>query len=346
MVEEINARAEGIRIYPKREVLVDNEDDINAVIRENFAFLKRQMTHDRIIQRLIAEDGQGAWDERMDRFSLVEMAKQDSKLKFRLEEIIADFVGVKGWHFQTEDFNFPEPTRGVISASTGISVKRLEQIDSTKQVYESDQAGTLPMKVPELIAIANAMNVTIAYLLSPSGESLEEVATVRYPEISRVSRHSTPVSSWVMWLHNLVPLDEQNPKFFERNLSYPPATTNERVRNAAIPADEVVKEIKRTQKGAQSLYDQVNNFEPLVPNDIVEPSLPLDAKERNASDIERNIVRRNTWLFIELRKVLSKSNRFGGVAKVDQIFLVGMQKVKNQCAWIMRFLRHRDGLDT
>lgn len=343
-MKEINARKAEIRIYPKGEVLVDDEGDISAVIRANFAFLKRQMTHDRIMQRLIAEDGQKAWDERVERFSLVELAKQDSKFKFRLEEIIADIVEVKGWHFQTEDFNFPEPTRAVISESTGISAKRLEQIDSTKQVYESNEPGTLPMKVPELIAIANAMNVTIAYMLSPSGESLEEVATVRYPEISRVSKHSTPISTWVLWLHNLAPLDEQNPKFFERNLSYPPESIIERARNAAIPIDEVIGEFNRTQMGGQSLYGQINNFEPPTPEQIVEPALPLEVKERSASDIERNIVRRNTWLFIELRKVVSHSNRSGAVAKVDQIFTMGMQKVKNQCAWMLRFLRHRDGL--
>ena len=342
MVEEINASAENMRRF--REQWLGREDYINTVIRENFAFLKRQMTHDRIMQRLIAEDGPEAWDEKVKRFSLAEMAKQDSKFKSRLEVIIADIVEVKGWNFQTEDFNFPEPTRAAISKKTGIPVKRLEQIDSEEQFYASGNGGGQPMKVTELIEIANAMNVTIAYMLSPSGESLGEKATVRYDEISGVSKHSTRISTWILWLHNLAPLDEQNPKLFERNLSYPHESTIERARNAAIPVDEVIGEFNRTQKGDQSLYDQINNFEPLAPEEIVEPCSPLVAKTRSESDIERNIIRRNTWLFIELRKVLNQYNRSGSTTKVDQIFTTGMQKVKNQCAWMMRFLRHRDGL--
>lgn len=119
-----------------------------------------------------------------------------------------------------------------------------------------------------------------------------------------LNENSAPISTCVLWLHNLSPLDEQDPKLFERNLSYPTALTTPRARNAAIPKDETAKEIGRTRLGNLSLYKEVENFKPLAPKEIVKSGTPLEAKTRSASKIERNVVYRNAWLFVEMRKVL------------------------------------------
>ncbi len=340
MKKEIEAEK---RVYIKRSTLkVDPEiDDLNSIMRQNFAHLKRQLTRDLVEEKLLADKGQD-WMDQLRREGLSVRASKDEPFRLNLVRHVAEISGLVYWQI-TEPLLFPEPTRKWIAKHTGITVKRLEGIDTElKTPHPSGKTtGGKPWRVDELVSIAHAMNVTVAYMLTPNKDLINVKTTLNIRGFERSPKISVRTSTWVLWLHNLVPLPRQLPSAFEKRLSFPSLSEEELSRNTPASYLEVITSIRDGHQGVWSHFKDIDNYAPLTPAQSVGLADTWHVEKRGPIDIERNLIYSANGLFVELRKLLKDSNLEDAGGTYLASFESGLGKVRNHLIWMVRYLRLR-----
>ena len=279
------------------------DTDLNSIIRENFEFLKEQMVIDACDVRFIKEDGKD-WIEKRKGKTIQEIAKSDLSIRLRLENFLGEEMGVEGWHFQSDDLDFPNPTRQWISDKTGIQVKRLENLDKPQKIYPGGgRSGGLAFTVEELVAIARATHTSIQFLLTPSATRIVSCKSSGFKlSLGKVSSTNT-ASRWILWLYSLRPLPEQSAFLFERNSSYLAGELEARTKTARPFREDVIKGIARSRYGVFSMFESVENYDPLEKRLVAKISPPSSSR---GSKLEQELweIKNTFGLFVELRKLL------------------------------------------
>jgi hypothetical protein len=341
-VKEINGKRSGKSALEIDDVL-PIDTDLNSVIRENFEFLKEQMVIDACDVRFIREDGKD-WVKKRTGKTIQEIAKSDESIRFRLESFIGEELNVDGWHFQSDDLDFPNPTREWISVKTGIPVKRLENLDKPQKFYPGGgRTGGLAFTVEELVAIARATHTSIQFLLTPSASRIASGRTFGYQSSVGKVLHASTASRWILWLYSLRPLPEQSTFLFERNGSYLAGELEARTKTAKPFRDDVIKGLARSRYGAFSMFSSVENYDPLDKNLAeVKISTPLKSKPTKAEQ-ELWEVKNTFGIFVELRKLMRDETLKSNEKLTTSRWRSGVAKLINHVVRLGRLLRLPNG---
>lgn len=301
--------------------------DVNAIIRANIAFLRRQALHDDLEARYVAEHGI-EWENEFRRRTLSFMTLKDTAMREVLTNYVREMTGDKNFNFQ-EETDWPPITLEEVVTRTRIPKPRLRSILEPKAEYGSGSAtGGQPFTVDELLALAAAFEVTPAYLLTPPREFLGAEDELRVAAVSNVDGEpAVSTARWVLWLHNLLPLPKQNPYRFERNLSYSSAFVDALPRNRKPSKDRVIDIINRTRRARASYFSQLGNFGPppkMWRVDFSAAPLVKSPRDRNLT----SIVHAN-GIFFELRKALRATE----IARLSTAS--GRRRLRNQKAKAM-----------
>ena len=337
-VKEVGRKKTG-RSALEIDDLIDVDRDLNAVIRENFEFLKEQMVIDACDVRFIREDGKD-WVKKRTGKTIQEIAKSDESIRFRLENFIGEELNVDGWHFQSDDLDFPNPTREWISAKTGIPVKRLENLDKPQKFYPGGgRTGGLAFTVEELVAIARATHTSIQFLLTPSASRIASGRPSSYQSSLGKVLHASTASKWILWLYSLRPLPEQSAFLFERNGSYLAGELEARTKTAKPFRDDVIKGLARSRYGAFSMFSSIENYDPLDKNLAeVKISTPLKSVPTKAEQ-ELWEVKNTFGIFVELRKLMRDETLKSSEKLTASRWRTGSAKLLNHLVRLGRLLR-------
>lgn len=314
------------------------EDNIDATIRANVNYLIDQMTLDIAQSKLEREFG-GEWMSK----ALVGSSPQKwldevERFRFALEQAAAEVSEVHGWHFQKGKIEeLPRPTAAWLSKRSGLSAGQINQL-----LYKQNQDGTFggkAFKVSELIVLANALNTTVQFLLTPQLTSILRDLPVSYHRGSRKRAAKTSISQWHLWLHSLAPLPEQNFYLFEKHSSHFAGYSEEKKsRNAKAGKHPTAMSAADIELGPLTAFQRLSNYTALGKKDQIEPTSPIP-KGVNHTQAELEILRANLGLFVEIRKLLRASNLDRPKTEIVKLFESGAVKVKAQLGQLMRLLK-------
>lgn len=316
--------------------------DINKVIRANLGYLKRQKMQDAVEKKWIEEFGED-WIKKFEKDTgFKEIVEDDFKLS-KLQTIVAKELGVDEWFFETGNRQLPEISRRSISEGTGISEGRLAGIDQERAVYPGGNAeGGVHMTVEELIQLANYFDVTLAHLLTPPSDFIKSVSMMKLPLQGQSYQQPIPTSTWVLWLHNLLPLPEQDDVRFERNLSYPTLTVEALGRRKKLGKEEVRKTLTETRRSRSSLIRKLADFNPLKDEDKQNPVGAIKDEAMVNTRLNGNIIFQTRGLFVELRKGIRKSVRSEPNSAYVRLVTITAEKAANYYFGMVKFLRLQD----
>lgn len=316
--------------------------DVNKVIRSNLSFLRRQLLQDTVEARWIAEHGE-VWIEKFEKSTGIREIAEDAYLYRTLESFIAQELEVDGWHFQDpENLSIPMASRKKISAGTGISEGRLTNIDQELTEYPSGASeGGQPMTVEELIRLATFFDVTVSYLLTPPSNFIKKQQCLRLPLTNAVPNREISTANWILWLHNLLPLPQQDWVRFERNLSYPSLSVEPLPKNSTPEKAVVRRTVIETRKSRVSLIRSLNDYSPLK-GKVQNPTDGLKEPSMKETRLNDNIIFQNRGLFVELRKGIRAVTRQEQPSSYLKKILHTAKKVKNFYFGTARYLRAQD----
>ncbi|AWR21311.1 helix-turn-helix domain-containing protein [Aurantimicrobium photophilum] len=320
----------------------DSPHDINKVIRANMAFLKQQVLQDKVESRWVEEHGP-QWVEKFEKSTGYKEIIEDSYHLATLEQYISEELELDGWHFQDPEKTLPMVTRKAVSEGTGISEGRLTNIDQEKTEYGTGASeGGQPMTVEELLKLAVYFDVTVAYLLTPPSDFIKKTANLKLPLSHGKAQMEISTSNWILWLHNLLPLPQQDSVRFERNHSYPSLSVEALARNALPEKVGVRRTVTETRRSRVSLVKSLKEFGPLSKTDEQNALDGLKDPEMKNTRLNDNVIFQNRGLFVELRKGIRTSVR----KEEPTSFLAKIQnsgsKAINFYFGIAKFLRAQD----
>jgi hypothetical protein len=314
------------------------EDDIDATIRTNVNYLLDQLVLDIAQANLEAEYGNDWMSSALVGSSPQKWLDEVDKFRFHLEQVASEVTEVKGWHFQKGKIEeLPRPTASWLSKRSGLSKGQISQL-----LYSQNEDGTFggkPFKVNELIVLANTLNTTIQFLLTPRLTSILSDLPVSYYKGSRKRAIKTPISQWHLWLHSLAPLPEQNFYLFEKHASHFAGYSEEKKsRNAKPGIHPTAMSAADIEIGPLSAHKRINNYLPPGKKDMIEPTSPIPSGTTH-KQAELEILKANLGLFVEIRKLLRSTNLERPKNELGKIFDSGSSKVKAQIGQIMRLLK-------
>lgn len=314
------------------------EANIDSTIRANVNYLLDQMVLDIAQAKLEAEYGSEWMSKALIGSSPQRWLDEVDKFRFHLEQAASEVSEVKGWHFQKGKIEeLPRPTASWLSKNSGLSTGQISQL-----LYKQNEDGTFggkAFKVSELIVLANALNTTLQFLLTPKLTSILRDYPVSYHQGSRRRAAKTSISQWHLWLHSLAPLPEQNFYLFEKHSSHFAGYSEEKKsRNAKAGIHPTAMSAADIEIGPLSAYKRINNYLPLGKKDMIEPTSPVPDGTTH-KQAESEILKANLGLFVEIRKLLRSTNLERPKSQLETIFDSGSSKVKAQIGQIMRLLK-------
>lgn len=314
------------------------EDDIDSTIRANVNYLLDQLVLDIAQAKLEEEYGIDWMSKTLVGSSPQKWLDEVDKFRFHLEQAASEVSEVEGWHFQKGKLEeLPRPTASWLSKRSGLSKGQISQL-----LYSQNQDGTFggkAFKVSELIVLANALNTTLQFLLTPKLTSILRDLPVSYHQGSRKRAVRAPISQWHLWLHALAPLPEQNFYLFEKHASHFAGYSEEKKsRNAKAGIHPTAMSAADIEIGPLTAYKRIENYLPLSKKDMIEPTspIPIGTSHKQA---ELEILKANLGLFVEIRKLLRSTNLERPKGQLEKIFDSGTSKVKAQIGQIMRLLK-------
>lgn len=315
------------------------ESDIDATIRANVIYLREQFVLDAAEARLEAELGSEWMSKVFKDSSPQKLLDEVERFRFHLEQIASEVTGIEGWHFQKAKIEeLPRPTTKWLSSKTGLSASKLEAL--LREKGPSGSFGGVPFKVSDLIKIANALNTTIQFLMTPQLTSILVDSPVSYYKGNRRFVTKTSISQWHLWLHALAPLPEQNFYLFEKHGShFAGYRDKERGKNAKPTKDAPALSAADIQFGPLSAYSRLNDYKSLRAADKNDVATPIKRGLTHAA-AEQEILAANLGLFVELRKLTRKTNLALPEKDLAKIFESGFGKAKSLMVQIVRNLKY------
>jgi hypothetical protein len=314
------------------------EGSINATIRANVNYLLDQLVLDIAEAKLEKEFGSEWLSTALVGSSPQKWLEEVDKYRFHLEQTAAEVTEAAGWNFQRNKIDeLPRPTASWLSKKSGLTVGQINQL-----IYRQNEDGTFGGKsftVTELIVLANALNTTIQFLLTPPLKSILLDYPVSYYKGRRRSALKTSISQWHLWIHSLAPLPEQNFYLYEKHASHFVGYQEEKKsRNAKPGIHPTAMSAADIQHGPLSSFSRLNNYSPEAKASLVGPTTPIP-KGASHKSAEIEILGANLGFFVEIRKLLRSSNLSRPNAEIEKIFESGVSKAKSQLGQIVRFLR-------
>lgn len=314
------------------------EDNIDSTIRANVNYLLDQMVLDIAQAKLEAEHGSEWLSKALIGSSPQRWLDEVEKFRFSLEQAASEVSEVKGWHFQKGKIEeLPRPTASWLSKRSGLSAGQINQL-----LYKKNEDGTFggkAFKVSELIVLANALNTTLQFLLTPKLTSILKDYPVSYHQGSRRRAPKTSISQWHLWLHSLAPLPEQNFYLFEKHSSHFAGYSEEKKsRNAKVGIHPTAMSAADIELGPLSAFKRINDYLPLGKKDMIEPTSPVPAGTTHKL-AELEILKANLGLFVEIRKLFRSTNLERPKSQLGKIFDSGALKIKAQLGQIMRLMK-------
>lgn len=314
------------------------EDNIDATIRANVNYLLDQMVLDIAQAKLEAEYGSEWLSKALVGHSPQTWLDEVDKFRLQLEQVAAEVSEVQGWHFQKGKIEeLPRPTKNWLSKRSGLSVGKIN--DLFYKEYANGNFGGKAFLVSDLVVLANALNTTIQFLLTPPLTSILKDFPVSYYKGSRSRAPKTSISQWHLWLHSLAPLPEQNFYLFEKHSSHFAGYSEEKKsRNAKVGIHPTAMSAADIELGPLSAFKRMNDYLPLGKKHMIEPTSPIPTGTTHKL-AELEILKANLGLFVEIRKLLRSTNLERPKSQLGRIFDSGSLKVKTQLGQIMRLLK-------
>lgn len=314
------------------------EENIDSTIRANVNYLLDQLVLDIAQAKLEAELGSEWLSKVLVGASPQKWLDEVERFRFSLEQAAAEVSEVQGWHFQNGKIEeLPRPTVSWLSKHTGLSKGQINQL-----LYKKNIDGTFggkAFKVSELIVLANALNTTVQFLLTPQLTSILRDLPVSYYRGSRKRVAKTSISQWHLWLHSLAPLPEQNFYLFEKHSSHFAGYSEEKKsRNAKAGIHPTAMSAADIEIGPLSAFKRINDYLPLGEKDMIEPTSPIPSGTTHLM-AEWEILKANLGLFAEIRKLLRSTNLERPKTQLGKIFDSGALKIKSQLGQIMRLIK-------
>lgn len=314
------------------------EDNIDSTIRANVNYLLDQLVLDIAQSKLEKEFGSEWLSKALVGASPQKWLDEVERFRFSLEQAAAEVSEVQGWHFQKGKIEeLPRPTASWLSKHSGLSAGQINQL-----LYKKNEDGTFggkAFKVSELIVLANALNTTVQFLLTPQLTSILRDSPVSYYQGSRKRAVKTSISQWHLWLHSLAPLPEQNFYLFEKHSSHFAGYSEEKKsRNAKVGIHPTAMSAADIEIGPLSAFKRMNDYLPLGKKDMIEPTSPVPTGTTHKL-AELEILKANLGLFVEIRKLFRSTNLERPKNQLGKIFDSGALKIKAQLGQIMRLMK-------
>lgn len=318
--------------------------DINKVVRLNLEFLEiQQLIH--LTERKFASIHGEDWMDKFKLSSLSEIAKKYPSHRFELAQAIQEINEDPNFQFAGENIEFPRLSTKKISQLTGITSSRLEDIRKEERLQGGVKKHGKPFLVEELIALANALNTTVVYLLTPPlGFINKGVTVLNFKEVTHSTSEAIPFSRWVLWLHNLKSLPSQNQVMFERVLSstsWSKVFDKTELKQPNSKASKVTTRaaIKRERYGVYSCFQELENYAPLLEEDIVDVTVDKVPNKSGAFEDEVEITMTNMEVFVELRKLFREHNLIRSLPDRKDLVEISSRKITNGFTKIFMSLR-------
>jgi hypothetical protein len=168
--------------------------------------------------------------------------------------------------------------------------------------------------------------------------SLRDVP-VSYYNLGKKGGGKTSASQWHLFIHELVPLPNQNFYLFDKHAShlagYRATEDGRSARKGFYPAASSAVDI---ELGPMSAYSKMSDYKPVAKAHQVSPDTPI-GKGVTHKDAEHQIIHATLSLFVELRKLTRRTNIERSSIDLVKIFRIGTIKIKTQIGQIIRFLK-------
>ncbi len=331
------AKSAGKSLVKFEEFFSFEESDINVTIRENVNYLIDQLILDIAEAGMEQECGPG-WIEITRGKTPQEIFDANEKFRFKLEQLASEISEVEGWHFQKGKISeLPRPTAKWLASRTGLTPSTLNSMLRGKSA--AGKFGGTPITVASLIKLANGLNTTIQFLMTPKMNSILRDVPVSYYNLGKKGGGKTSASQWHLFIHALAPLPSQDFYLFEKHAShlagYRDTENGRNAKKGFYPAASSAVDI---ELGPMSAYSKISDYKPLAKAQQVSPDTPI-GKEATHKDAEHQIIHATLSLFVELRKLTRRTNLERSSIELVEVFGIGAIKIKTQVGQIMRYLK-------
>ncbi len=320
--------------------------DINKVIRLNLEYLEIQQVIHQAEAIFSATHGED-WADKFKLSSLSAIAKSFPLQRAEIVEAIRTINEDPNFLAAGENLEFPRLSVKKTAELTGINESRLEDIRKEARLQGGVSKHGKPFLVEELIALANAHNTTLAFLLTPPIGFVGKGATnLNFEQLTHSSHQPVPFSRWVLWLHNLKSLPAQNAVLFERILSASSwAKVNEKnelKQPNSKPSQATTKAaLKRERLSEFSCYSELENYEPLSESELVDVGVNPPKVMPADFDSEIELTMTNMGTFVELRKLFREHNLIRKMPDRSVMVSIANEKVANGFSKVFMLLRER-----
>ena len=325
----------------KRRIAEQTQTNLNALVRSNVEGLLRQMTHDHVVPKLEPSmlkryKKPVAWH------TLLTLTARQPKQRARLEALVQEITGVKGWHVQGPESGYPLASLKALSERSGIPVRRLTQV-----LYPETSDETLgnQLTLAEALSLCAATNTALQQLLTPPWWSISKLEYSDLAEVDYLPTFpSTPTDRWVSWLYSLEPLPQQDEHLFERNMSHPPPLgpriddDGRRVNgNRAVDTHDVNEFDEQglfSEKSWRPQLNTLNLFEVVRPSEVSSVNPDPVRQERHLSAMY--------WIsgfLVQLRRLLRFARKRGTNKRLDVFWEVTMNNAAQLVGRLSRLRR-------
>lgn len=257
------------------------------------------------------------------------------ELRLEIIELIREINEDPNWIAAGENLEFPRLSVKKIAEMSGIPESRLEDIRKPERIQGGVTKHGKPFLVDELISLANVHNTTVAYLLTPPvGFIASDKEFLRFPQLERTNTNKITFSSWVLWLHNLVPLPVQNPVSFERILSSSSWLIEDehlsKPNTKPAPAS-ASKALTKERTGSFSCQNQLEDYSALSEDEFVDINTADKTLVTSTVlfDEQVELTMTNMSVFVELRKLFRSYNLIRHGADQKTLITNTLPKISN-----------------
>jgi len=328
----------------KKQIALETQTNLNALVRSNVEAVRRQMTHDHVVPKLEPtllkrHKKPVPWHK------LLTLTANQPKQKAQLESLVKEITGMDDWHIQGHEIDYPAASLKALSERSGIPVRRLTQV-----LYPENAEETLggQFTLGEALNLCAATNIALQQLLTPPWWATAQLDFSDLGEVDYLAKFkSVPTDRWVSWLHSLEALPQQDEHLFERNMSHPPPLgpriddDGSRVNlNRGVDyydVNELDEEGLFSEKSWRDQLDRLSVFEVRKPSELSSAHPDVVRYERHLSAMY--------WIsgvFVQLRRLLRVARRRGTSNRLDIFWEV---TVNNVAQLVGRLVRLR-GLQT
>ena len=327
----------------KKQIALETQTNLNALVRSNVEAVRRQMTHDHVVPKL-EPTLLKRYKKPVPLHKLVSLTANQPKQRAQLESLVEEITGIDDWHVQGHEIDYPAASLKALSERSGIPVRRLTQV-----LYPENSEETLGSQftLGEALNLCAATNIAMQQLLTPPWWATAQLDFSDLGEVDYLAKFkSVPTDRWLSWLYSLEPLPQQDEHLFERNMSHPPPLgpriddDGSRVnRNRGVDYHDV-NELDEgglfSEKSWRDQLDKLSLFEVRKPSELSSAHPDVVRYERHLSAMY--------WIsgvFVQLRRLLRVARRRETSKRLDVFWEVTVSNVAELVGRLVRLRRRQ-----